>query len=182
MYTNIPRPEYPRPEYPRPEFVRDNWMNLNGEWDFEIDYSLSGTEREFYKRNSLNDKIVVPFCPESELSGINNKDFMPCVWYRRNIEIPKEFSQKRAILHFGAVDYLAVVYVNGQKVTEHKGGYTSFSADITDYLEESGNYITLCAFDDVRSRNQPAGKQSNKFDSYTCHYTRTTGIWQRPQN
>lgn len=173
MYTNIPRPEYPRPE-----FVRDNWMNLNGEWDFEIDYSLSGTEREFYKRNSLNDKIVVPFCPESELSGINNKDFMPCVWYRRNIEIPKEFSQKRAILHFGAVDYLAVVYVNGQKVTEHKGGYTSFSADITDYLEESGNYITLCAFDDVRSRNQPAGKQSNKFDSYTCHYTRTTGIWQ----
>lgn len=171
--TNIPRPEYPRPE-----FVRDNWVNLNGEWDFEIDYACSGQEKEFYNRNSLDSKIIVPFCPESKLSGIENKDFMPCVWYRRNIEIPDEYKGSDIILHFGAVDYYAIVYVNGEKVTEHKGGYTPFSANITEYLKDSDNYITLCAYDDIRSHNQPGGKQSFLYDSHDCYYTRTTGIWQ----
>ncbi len=171
--TNIPRPEYPRPE-----FVRDNWVNLNGEWDFEIDYACSGQEKKFYNRNSLDSKIIVPFCPESKLSGIENKDFMPCVWYRRNIEIPDEHKGSDIILHFGAVDYYAIVYVNGEKVTEHKGGYTLFSANITEYLKDSDNYITLCAYDDIRSHNQPGGKQSFLYDSHDCYYTRTTGIWQ----
>lgn len=168
----------PRNEYPRPQLVRSDWLNLNGEWDFEIDNSSSGEEKEFFKRSSLNERIIVPFCPESELSGINNKDFMECVWYRRNIDIPKDWEGKNILLHFGAVDYHAVVFVNGEKVGEHRGGYTSFTFDITKYLKDSGNYITLCAYDDVRSHNQPAGKQSSKLNSYACSYTRTTGIWQ----
>ena len=168
----------PRSEYPRPQLVRKNWLNLNGEWDFEIDNSKVGEPKEFFKRNSLDGKITVPFCPESELSGVNNKDFMNCVWYRRDVEIPKEWNGKNVILHFGAVDYHAIVYVNGEKAGEHKGGYISFSFDITKYLKDSGNYITVCAYDDVRSGNQPAGKQSNLLNSYGCFYTRTTGIWQ----
>lgn len=167
-----------RQEYPRPQLVRTEWTNLNGEWDFEIDYSCSGEDKEFYKRDSLSQKISVPFCPESELSGIGNKDFMLCVWYRRSIDISPQADGKEVILHFGAVDYRAIVFVNGEKVCEHKGGYTPFSANITNYLRAEGNYITLCAYDDVRSANQPAGKQSDKFNSYGCLYTRTTGIWQ----
>lgn len=168
----------PRAEYPRPQFLRDSWINLNGEWEFEIDYGKSGMDRKFYERESLNDKIIVPFCPESELSGINHKDFMHCVWYRKNIEIPAEYSDKQAILNFGAVDYHAIVFVNGKKVGEHKGGYTSFSFDITDYLEKENNSITVCAYDDIRSGKQPRGKQCGNFYSMGCDYTRTTGIWQ----
>lgn len=168
----------PRSEYPRPQFVRDAWINLNGEWDFEIDYAKSGEEKKFFERDSLNQKITVPFCPESELSGIGNKDFMPCVWYRKNFEVPKQYKDKDVILHFGAVDYRAIVYINGQKVGEHTGGYTSFSLNITEYLENDGNYITVCAYDDTRSPNQASGKQSERLESYGCFYTRTTGIWQ----
>jgi len=168
----------PRSEYPRPQFVREDWLCLNGKWQFEVDNSKSGKEREFYKRESLNGEILVPFCPESELSGIGNKDFMNCVWYRRNVDIPEQYIGKTTILHFGAVDYHSVIYVNGEMVGEHKGGYTSFSFDITKYLKENGNYITVCAYDDVRSQNQPAGKQSSEYHSHRCFYTRTTGIWQ----
>ena len=170
--------QIPRNEYPRPQLVRKDWLNLNGEWDFEIDNAKSGVERELFKAEKLENKITVPFCPESELSGINNKDFMECVWYRKNIEIPSNWNGKNIILHFGAVDYHAIVYVNGEKVCEHKGGYTPFSVDITEKLKDSGNYISLCAYDYLRSHNQPGGKQSGRLKSYSCYYTRTTGIWQ----
>lgn len=168
----------PRNEYPRPQLVRNEWINLNGEWDFEVDNSVSGKEKEFYSRKKLNDKIIVPFCPESELSGIGNKDFMYCVWYRKDIEIPQNWKDKKIILHFGAVDYKSTVYVNGEEVGTHCGGYTSFSFDITKYLCDTENYITICAEDNVKSDTQPSGKQSHKYKSYGCHYTRTTGIWQ----
>ena len=168
----------PRNEYPRPQLVRRGWTNLNGEWEFEIDNGKSGIDRKFFERSTLDGKITVPFCPESELSGIGSKDFMDCVWYRREFEIPEYAKGRQLILHFGAVDYHAIVYVNGALVGEHKGGYTGFSFDITKYLKDSGNFITLCAFDNVRSANQPAGKQSHKYYSHGCLYTRTTGIWQ----
>ena len=168
----------PRPEYPRPQLVRENWINLNGEWGFETDNAKNGKEKEFYKRKSLSDKITVPFCPESILSGIGNTDFIDCVWYRREIDIPKEWQGKTILLHFGAVDYEATVYINGEKAAVHKGGYTSFTIDITKYLKESGNYITVCAEDDVRSGAQATGKQCDELKSAGCLYTRTTGIWQ----
>ena len=169
----------PRNEYPRPQLVRAEWLCLNGEWQFEIDNAKSGMERKLYENSrELSGKINVPFCPESKLSGVENRDFMAAVWYKRTVDIPNEWKGKRIILHFGAVDYHAIVFVNGVRVCEHRGGYTPFSADITDALGEDENVIALCAYDDVRSHNQPAGKQSARYDSYGCFYTRTTGIWQ----
>ncbi len=169
----------PRNEYPRPQLVRAEWLNLNGEWDFTVDNACNGRELEYFKKDSFEQKIIVPFCPESPLSGIGNPDFKNCVWYRKNIEIPKEWEGKRIILHFGAVDYIATVYVNGKYVGRHKGGYTPFSFDITDMLTDNGtNYITLSAYDDVRSGKQPVGKQCQGYYSSGCSYTRTTGIWQ----
>lgn len=163
-----------RPEYPRPSFVRENWRNLNGQWDFEIDD----------KKNYLADdtayaaKIEVPFCPESKLSGIEHKDFMTSVWYRRTVAMTAEELAGRVLLHFGAVDYEAILYVNGKKAGTHKGGYISFSFDITEYLHEGENTLVLNAKDDTKSLEIPSGKQSNRFESYGCSYTRTTGIWQ----
>jgi len=168
----------PRSEHPFPQMVRDNWLNLNGEWEFEIDNSVSGKHKKFFERESLESKIIVPFCPESDLSGIGNKDFMYCVWYRKEFEIPESFKGKRIILHFGAVDYLSTVYVNGEKVGEHKGGYTSFAFDITDYVKDGKNVIHLCAEDNCEKYNQPGGKQCYNYYSVGCYYTRTTGIWQ----
>lgn len=173
MNTNTPRCEHPRPDRKREE-----WLSLNGEWDFEIDNDLIGKDREFYKRASLDGKIIVPFCPESSLSGVKNTDFMNSVWYRRDIEIPTQWSDKRIILHIDACDYETTVYVNGREVGVHVGGYTSFSFDITEYLNDEGNYLTVCAVDDTRSPWQQTGKQSTKPESYGCFYTRTTGIWQ----
>jgi len=168
----------PREEYPRPQLVRDEWVNLNGEWDFEIDNVVVGTEKKFFLREKLADKILVPFCPESKLSGIGNTDFMNCVWYRRDFSIPETWKGKRVLIHFGAVDYHATVYINGEYAGEHKGGYTPFSFDITDLLRAENNYVTVCAVDDIRSFNQPGGKQSAELASHGCFYTRTTGIWQ----
>ena len=168
----------PRCEYPNPQFERKDWLNLNGEWEFCIDMAKSGVERELFKAEKLDSKIIVPFCPESELSGIGNKDFMYCVWYRRTVDIPKEKLDERIFIHFGAVDYEASVYINGELAGTHKGGYTSFEFDITSLLKEGENVITVCAVDDTRDKLIPSGKQSGKYESYGCYYTRTTGIWQ----
>lgn len=171
----------PRPEYPRPQFMRPSWLNLNGEWDFEIDCGKSGRARRFFERMQLDDKIILPFCPESELSGQNHKDFMECVWYKRKIKHPfREGLQPddRILLHIGACDYRTEVYVNGKTAGIHIGGYTAFSFDITDKLREGENDITICAEDFQRSGTQPHGKQCDSYYSAGCSYTRTTGIWQ----
>ncbi|MCL2812144.1 MAG: beta-galactosidase [Clostridia bacterium] len=168
----------PRPEYPRPQMVRDRWMNLNGEWEFEMDHGKSGRPRKRYEANGLDGKILVPFCPESKLSGIGHTDFMACVWYSRAFEVPDGWRSERVLLHFGAVDYKAEVWINGVSTGTHKGGYSSFYFDITEHLAPGTNRVTLCAEDDVRSGLQPRGKQSDKYHSYSCLYTRTTGIWQ----
>lgn len=169
----------PRPEHPMPQMVRGEWQNLNGSWQFEIDYGKSGKERGWHQEeHALARTIAVPFCPESELSGIGHKDFMPAVWYKRSFEIPQNWRPGRTLLHFGAVDYEATVWVNGRIVGTHRGGYSSFSFDITDALREGVNTVTVCAEDDVRSGLQPRGKQSGRYYSHGCDYTRTTGIWQ----
>lgn len=166
----------PRNEHPKPQFMRESWMNLNGEWEFCFDEKKIGKDKH-YENEHFDKKIIVPFCPESELSGIGDTDFHNCVWYRRDIKIPESWKDKRVILHFGAVDYHTFVYINGTLAGEHSGGYSSFSFDITDYLKDK-NYISVCAEDDVRSNKQPSGKQSERLNSYGCSYTRTTGIWQ----
>ena len=168
----------PRAEHPNPQFERESWLNLNGEWEFEIDNSVSGRERGLQNAEHLSSKIIVPFCPESRLSGVENTDFMNCVWYRRDIEISESELEGIVILHFGAVDYDATVYINGEEAMNHKGGYVSFAGDITKFLKAGKNSIAVEARDDVRNPLIPRGKQSERLHSHDCDYTRTTGIWQ----
>ncbi len=175
----VPQPDPPRPEYPRPQFVREQWQNLNGWWEFALDPGQSGEARGMSgEGGEYAERILVPFCPESKLSGIGNTDFMPCVWYRRSFAVPDDWAGKAVLLHFGAVDYEATVWVNGVQVGSHRGGYTPFSFDITDRLQAGENVVVLRAVDDTRSPLQPSGKQSSQYASHGCSYTRTTGIWQ----
>ncbi len=168
-----------RPEHPKPQFQRKNWLNLNGKWQFEIDHGNSGVARGLFKgENDLSMNINVPFCPQSELSGVGYKDFMSSVWYKRTVNITSEQLGGLVYLHFGAVDYKATVYVNGKVAGSHKGGYVSFKFDITDLLREGENVIVLHAEDDERDRLIPTGKQCMEYNSRGCYYTRTTGIWQ----
>lgn len=168
----------PRAEHPRPQFERENWVNLNGEWNFAFDFSVSGKERQWYLHPEFSQKIQVPFCPESKLSGIGFTDFMNAVWYSRKFSIKKKQLDGRVLLHFGAVDYLCEVWINGKSVGTHKGGYASFSFDITDFVACGENTIVVYALDMPRENPQPRGKQSAPFYSQGCSYTRTTGIWQ----
>ncbi len=171
--------DIPRPEHPKPQFIRENWKNLNGSWNFYIDFDQSGLEREFFNDFSVYDKkINVPFPPESELSGIAHKGFMPVVWYHRPFQIPADWDQ-RIFLHFGAVDYEARVWINGKEVGRHYGGSVSFCFDITEAVQEGINELVVMAKDDIRSGIQPGGKQSKGYyNDGCCMYTRTTGIWQ----
>ena len=121
----------PRSEYPRPQFVRPEWLCLNGEWQFEMDAGDSGRERGLARR-PLRDRITVPFCPESVLSGIGHTDFMNAVWYRREVAVPPEWAGRRVLLHFQAVDYDTTVWVNGREVGRHRGGFTPFTCDLGD--------------------------------------------------
>ncbi|MBQ5883767.1 MAG: beta-galactosidase [Clostridia bacterium] len=169
----------PRNEHPNPNFKRENYEILNGEWEFEFDFGNSGVNREMFKNSSVfSKKITVPFCVESELSGIGYKDFIPAVWYRKKINITKEQLENRVFIIFGAVDFHAKLYVNEVEAGEHFGGYTSFRIELTTYLKEGENTLTLYVEDDTRSFMQARGKQSEEFYSHGCDYTRTTGIWQ----
>ena len=168
----------PRPEHPRPDFERINWINLNGEWEFELDPGNSGAERGLCAGKKLAQRIIVPFCPESPLSGVGYRDFMSAVWYRKRVTLPASFRGKRVLLHFGAVDYEATVWVNGVEMGTHRGGYVQFTFDITQALKPGVNEIVVRAVDDTRSPVQPTGKQSERHLPHGCHYRRTTGIWQ----
>jgi beta-galactosidase/beta-glucuronidase len=168
----------PRSEYPRPQFVRQDWLCLNGQWEFETDPGDSGFERGVQNR-SLKDKIIVPFCLESKLSGIGNTDFMNAVWYRRIVTIPAAWKGRKVLLHFQAVDYETTVWVNGKEVARHTGGFSGFDCDL-EGVAEAGQTATIV----VRARDlkndtaKPKGKQSDRYSNYSCLYTRTTGIWQ----
>ena len=170
----------PRPEYPRPDLVRDSFINLNGEWEFEIDQAASGKARKLYESDSFSKKIIVPFVPESKLSGIEYLDFMKSVWYRRTFTLPADWdvNKGRVLIHFGAVDYVAEVWINNQSAGTHQGGYTPFVFDITKLLVSGENSIIVNAFDDVCNSLQPTGKQCEAYDNHGCMYTRSTGIWQ----
>ena len=119
----------PRNEYPRPQFARKDWLCLNGLWQFEIDYSDSGLEQGFLQR-PLRHEIVVPFCPESKLSGVEHSGFMNAVWYRKEVEIPRAWQGKRVLLNLQAVDYETTVWVNATEVARHKGCWCGFQCDL----------------------------------------------------
>ncbi len=168
-------PNHPLPDYPRPQLVREKWLNLNGPWEFAA--AKDGELPTFGKR--LDEKVIVPFPIESQLSGLErHEDHM---FYRKLITVPRAWKigtadRQRVKLNFGAVDYIATVYVNGTKVASHKGGYTAFGADITDALTKSGPQEIIVAVTDTTGNNQPVGKQSPNPGGIV--YTPTSGIWQ----
>jgi len=171
--------EVPRPEHPRPDMFRENWMTLNGEWQFEIDKAADGESRGLSHGKDLNSIITVPFCPESKLSGLGlgNTQKLKDVWYRRTFELPSTMQGKRVRIHFGGVDYKTWVYINGQLAGTHIGGNVAFHFDVTKWLKEGPNELVVKVLDDMWSGLQPSGKQSPD-ESGGCVYTRTTGIWQ----
>ena len=169
----------PRAEYPRPQFERNAWINLNGEWTYSFDFGGSSLEREWFKSTGFDQKIIVPFCPESKLSGVEYKDFINHMWYHRTISIPQDWANKQILLNFGAVYYKSEIYIDGVFAARHFGGTSSFQVDITPYVKAGQTHnLVVYVESDVRSTHQPSGKQNLQFASYACNYTRTTGIWQ----
>lgn len=151
---------------PRPDFVRNEWETLNGTWEFSF-------EEPVFDR-----QIQVPFCYQSSMSGIGETKDCKTVWYRRTVELKEEkLAGKRLLLKFGAVDSEAKVWVNGQYVGEHVGGYSSFEMDITPFVTSGENEIKVQATDDTNS-DKPRGKQSWTGEKFGCWYTPCTGIWQ----
>ncbi len=178
---NLREANIPRPEYPRPQFVREgNWINLNGEWDFSFDDADIGLKERWYKKeNSKNfdRKIMVPFCFQSKLSGIEDNSFHDIIWYRRVFDIPKKFNDKKVLLHFGAVDYRCLIYLNGECVGSHEGGFVGFSLNITQFLE-GPNVLVVRVEDPSEDLEIPRGKQFWKTEIETIFYPRVSGIWQ----
>ncbi|QGH36005.1 DUF1349 domain-containing protein [Gracilibacillus salitolerans] len=157
------------PEYPRPQMVRDDWVNLNGEWQFES----ASSDDSLPTGQSLDETILVPFAVESELSGIErHEDHM---WYKRSFTIPEGWSTNDVLLHFGAVDWETNVYVNGNEVGRHKGGYDAFSFNISEYLVGGENEL-IVEVNDSTSLSQALGKQ--RLIPGGIFYTSVSGIWQ----
>ena len=160
-----------RNEHPNPQFKRDFYICLNGLWEFGKGKCVNP------QSPCLESVIEVPFCPEAPLSGIGDTGYITDCVYSRLINLSREDLSERLVLHFGAVDYIAEVYVNGRLAVKHTGGYTAFEADITPFAVEGENRITVAVHDDIRE-NIPSGKQSKEPEPHGCFYTRTTGIWQ----
>ncbi len=165
----------PRPEYPRPQMVRSEWLNLNGTWQFA---ETDDNRAVFMAAEDFPDQITVPFCRESELSGLKRTDLVKNVWYRRTFHVPESWTSPRVRLHIGACDWRTTVWVNGRRVGGHIGGSVAFGFDVTDFLQDGGNTVVIHAFDDTPSKLQPCGKQSQEPIPHGMIYTRTTGIWQ----
>ena len=166
--------------HPRPQLVRERWQDLCGQWQFAFDDTDHGmAERWFASAEPFEREITVPYPPESKLSGIGDQSLHPVVWYRREVELAQPDSGRRVLLHFGAVDYAASVWVNGFLVGTHEGGHTPFSFDITDLLSTSERQcLVVRAEDYADDATQPRGKQDWLPEPHGIWYHRTTGIWQ----
>jgi len=161
--------------YPRPQLQRDHWLPLNGQWKFTFD-----DDKKFRRPSDpiqWTHEITVPYPPESKASGIGDRGFHRACWYQREFDITAD--DGRVLLHFGAIDYRARVWVNGHRVADHEGGHSSFYADITDYLkDESHHIVTVFVEDDPLDLAKPRGKQDWQLEPHSIWYPRTTGIWQ----
>ena len=168
-----------RAEHPRPDFQRDTFENLNGEWQFAFDDEDEGLFSRWYAPGHAFDRrITVPFAYQTKLSGIGPTDEIhPILWYRRSFEIPQTMAGKRVLLRFGAVDFEARVYVNGQLAGTHRGGYTPFCFDITALLKAGENDLCL-RVEDRPDCAQPRGKQYWQRGLMGCWYTPVSGVWQ----
>jgi beta-galactosidase/beta-glucuronidase len=162
--------------YPRPQLRRAQWESLNGTWEFHIDEAaeLRAPEEVPFAR-----RILVPFSPETQRSGIADEGLYRACWYRRQVAVPDLAADQRLLLHFGAVDYQATVWVAGQRATVHEGGYAPFTTDVTDLVRGRREAaIVVRAFDDPADLTKPRGKQDWQLVPHSIWYPRTTGIWQ----
>ena len=179
---NLLAPDPAAHAYPRPQLVRDGWTSLNGRWQFVIDRDAQSRRPEDVRW--AGQEIVVPFAPETPASGVGDTSFYQACWYRRAFAAPALGPGERLLLHFGAVDYEATVWVNRMRVGTHEGGYTPFTVDVTDALLGAGpadgllQELVVCAEDDPHDLAKPRGKQDWQLEPHSIWYPRTTGIWQ----
>ena len=167
-----------RNENPRPYLLRENeLLNLNGEWNFDFDDNNIGHKEKWFEKHYYSKKIEVPFPFQSKLSGIDDQTFHDHMWYNRTFKIKKK-ENKKYIITFNGVDYYSEVYINGYLVSIHKGASTIFKVDVTNYLNEEINEITLYVFDSSTEQDFPRGKQYWKVESESIFYTRTSGIYK----
>src|SRR3954451_12353194 len=172
-------PARAREDHPRPQLIRDRWVDLCGPWRFAHDDADVGLEEGWPERpEALDRTIEVPFPPESPASGVGDTGYHPVVWYARTFAAPQAAGE-RLLLHLGAVDYRASVWVNGRLVVTHEGGHTPFSADVTAALRPDGEQLVVVRAEDrPTDMAQPRGKQDWRPRPHSIWYERTTGIWQ----
>jgi beta-galactosidase/beta-glucuronidase len=167
--------------HPRPTLMREDWESLDGPWGFAHDDEDRGRAERWFEPGSadaFDRTITVPFVPESEASGIHATGFHPVVWYRRTLTITPRDGH-RTLLHLGAVDHEAHVWVDGRLAGHHVGGQTSFTCDLTDLLDDSPEHVVVVrAFDDPHDPELPRGKQDWREDPHGIWYHRSTGIWR----
>ena len=187
-FTEKVSTKHPLPEYPRPQFERKSWINLNGQWDYTIEScdfeEVKGlTSADSWTTRPIptewSGKILVPFAIDAPLSGVGHiLRPQEILWYNREFDIPSGWKDKRIILHFQASDWETSVYVNGEKVGQHRGGYDPFSFDITDYVQKKGNVLNVCVWDATEQQSQAIGKQIMPENRQGFRYQPTGGIWQ----
>ncbi len=181
-------PDLPRPEYPRPQWRRDRWRSLNGRWRFAFDDGDIGLVSRWHELDAddlraddcpLGGQVVVPFAPHTEASGVADRALHPVLWYSRSFDAHGlTGADERLLLHIGAADHDTTVWVNGQHVASHRGGFTPVSADITNAVRDGDNVVTVRVADDHEDLGQPRGKQYWLGPSEYVFYRGTTGIWQ----
>lgn len=163
------------PAYPRPQLERQNWISLDGPWRFRWGETFDRPHPADIRDWPLT--IDVPYPPESPMSGLGDRGFHPTCWYDRDFDLQPD--GRRVILHFGAVDYAATVWINGRRVTHHEGGHTAFCVDITHVLDGAGRQrVSVYVEDDPHDLEKPRGKQDWQVEPHSIWYPRTTGIWQ----
>ena len=165
-------PHTAHPEYPRPQMKREEWMNLNGMWEYAIRPEGENAPEQY------DGFILVPYPVESALSGVKKQVGKENrLWYRRTFKVPKEWSTKRILLHFEAVDWETTTWINGRELGNHRGGYDPFTFDITHSLNKKGTQeIVLSVWDPINESTQPRGKQVR--EPRGIWYTSVTGIWR----
>ncbi|MFD5385752.1 sugar-binding domain-containing protein [Streptomyces sp. NPDC127074] len=179
----MPHPHLDAAGHPRPQLIRDpDWRDLGGPWEFahdDEDRGRAGRWMDPATSAPFTGTVTVPYPPESAASGVADTGFHPVLWYRRTIDVTRPAAGRRLLLHFGAVDHRAEVWLNGRPVGQHEGGHTGFTCDLTDAIDRDGEQtVVVRAEDQPLDAAQPRGKQDWRRDPHVIWYHRTSGIWQ----